>query len=141
MSRLRWPGAVLVAFALLLPDMAAAQERGSVTGLVVAAETEQPLSGVQVSIPTLNLSVPTDERGRFLLTNVPQGAHTLRFSLLGYKQVTQEVTVGATVSNITVRLETDALRLDELIVIGYGEERRRNIAGAVASLRPETVEE
>ncbi|HEX6132443.1 MAG TPA: TonB-dependent receptor, partial [Longimicrobiales bacterium] len=46
-----------------------------------------------------------------------------------------------TVSNITVRLETDALRLDELIVIGYGEERRRNIAGAVASLRPETVEE
>ncbi|HSJ30580.1 MAG TPA: TonB-dependent receptor [Longimicrobiales bacterium] len=140
MSRLRKLGAMLFALALL-PGVAAAQERGSVTGLVVSAETQQPLQGVQVSIPALNVSAVTDERGRFLLTNVPAGAQTLRVSLIGYKQATQQVTIGATPANITIRLETDPLLLDELVVVGYGEQRRGDIAGAVSSLRPETVEE
>jgi TonB-dependent starch-binding outer membrane protein SusC len=140
MDRLRLVGAMLFAIALL-PGVAAAQERGSVTGLVVSAETQQPLQGVQVGIPTLNISAITDERGRFLLTNVPAGAQTLRATLIGFRQTTQEVTISGTAANVTIRMETDPLRLDELVVVGYGEQRRGDIAGAVASLRPETVAE
>jgi TonB-linked SusC/RagA family outer membrane protein len=140
MSRFRWLGAMLLAL-VLLPGTAAAQERGSITGQVVAAETQQPLQGVQVSIPTLGVSALTDERGRFLLAGVARGEHTLRISLIGYRQATERVTVGATPANITITLANDPLRLDELVVVGYGEERRRNVAGAVASLRPETVQE
>lgn len=140
MSRLRWLGALLLAIALL-PGSTAAQERGSVTGTVVSAETEQPLQGVQVAIPALNVSAVTDERGRFLLTGVPAGAQTVRASLIGYRQSTVEVSIGATPTNITIRMETDPLLLDELVVVGYGEQRRGDIAGAVASLRPETVSE
>ncbi|HSK19292.1 MAG TPA: TonB-dependent receptor [Longimicrobiales bacterium] len=140
MSTLRKLGAMLFALALL-PGVAAAQERGSVTGLVVSAETQQPLQGVQVAIPTLNVSAVTDERGRFLLTNVPAGPQTLRVTLIGYRQATQEVTIGTTPANVTIRLETDPLLLDELVVVGYGEQRRGDIAGAVSSLRPETVAE
>ena len=85
MSRLKWLGAALVAL-VLLPGNAFAQERGSVTGQVVAAETQQPLQGVQVSIPALGSSALTDERGRFLITGVPFGQHTLRVSLIGFEQ-------------------------------------------------------
>jgi TonB-linked SusC/RagA family outer membrane protein len=125
----------------LLPGLAAAQERGSVTGLVVSGESEQPLVGVQVSIPALNISAVTDERGRFLLTNVPHGPQTLRTSLIGYRQATETVTIGATPANVTIRLATDPLLLDQLVVVGYGTQRRGNVAGAIASLVPETVEE
>ena len=136
----RWLGAMLFAL-VVLPVDAAAQERSSVTGLVVSAETQQPMQGVQVSIPSLNISVVTDENGRFLLTNVPHGQQTLRASLIGYRQADQTVTVGAQTPSVTIRLATDPLLLDELVVIGYGEQRRGDIAGAVSSLRPETVEE
>jgi TonB-dependent starch-binding outer membrane protein SusC len=140
MSRFRWLGAALVAL-VLLPGLASAQERGSITGQVVAAETQQPLQGVQVSIPATGSSALTDERGRFLIPGVPFGTQTLRVNLIGYKQAEQTVTVSATTVNVTITLESDPLRLDELVVIGYGEERRRNVAGAVSSLRPETVQE
>src|SRR5690606_11285537 len=85
--------------------------------------------------------VVSDENGRFLLTNVPRGEQTLRASLIGYRQADQTVTIGAQTASVTIRLETDPLLLDELVVIGYGEQRRGNIAGAVSSLRTETVEE
>lgn len=140
MSRLRWLGATLLAIALL-PGIAAAQERGSVTGSVVSAEGQQPLQGVQVSIPALNVTAVTDERGRFLLTGVPAGTQTLRVSLIGYRQATREVTIGTSPVNVTIELDTDPLLLDQLVVVGYGTQRRANLAGAQASLRPETVEE
>jgi TonB-dependent starch-binding outer membrane protein SusC len=140
MSKLRWLMAVLLAVAVL-PSGLMAQERSSIAGTVVAEGTQQPLQTVQVAIPTLGIATQTDERGRFLLLQVPQGRHTLRVSLIGFKQHTVEVVVGATQASVAVVLETDPLRLDELVVVGYGTQRRANVAGAVASLRPETVKE
>jgi TonB-linked SusC/RagA family outer membrane protein len=125
--------------AAFVPAAGAAQERGSITGTVVAEGTGQPLPGVEVTIPALRISQATDERGRFLLVNVPRGTHVLRFNYIGYRQATREVTVGATTAEIRIELAPDPLLLDELVVIGYGEQRRRNVAGAVASLRPEAV--
>jgi TonB-linked SusC/RagA family outer membrane protein len=125
----------------LSPAVVAAQERGSVAGVVVDAATQQPLAGALVTIQATGASGLTDERGRFLLANVPRGTHTLRVQFLGYELVTREVTVGATTEPLTIALETDPLRLDELVVVGYGTERRRAVAGSVASLRPETVKD
>jgi TonB-dependent starch-binding outer membrane protein SusC len=140
MSKLRWLLAALLA-STFLPSGTLAQERSSIAGSVVAEGTQQPLPTVYVAIPALGIGTQTDERGRFLLLQVPQGRHTLRFSLLGFKQQSLEVTVGATAATVAVVLETDPLRLDELVVVGYGTERRANVAGAVSSLRPETVKE
>jgi TonB-dependent starch-binding outer membrane protein SusC len=138
MSRLRRTCAVLLSI-VVLPASAAAQQTGALTGQVVAEGTQQPLAGVQVTISALNLSGMTDERGRFLLPNVPFGTHALRASLIGYRQATTEVTVGATTQPVVITLDHDPLRLDELVVVGYGTERRAHVAGAVSSLRVETV--
>ncbi|CAN5648019.1 TonB-dependent receptor [soil metagenome] len=139
MSTKHWLGLVLLLLAVL-PLGAAAQETGSISGQVVDQATQQPLQGAQVTVAGTSIGTLTDQRGRFLIPGVPRGPRTVRVSLLGYRQETTEVNVGATPVNITVALTVDALRLDEVVVIGYGTERRRNVAGAVASLRPEAIE-
>jgi len=138
MGRLRRYIAVL-AFATV-PGIVAAQERTTVSGIVTQASSQQPLVGAQVAIPTQRISVATDANGRFTFS-APRGTHTVRVNLIGYKELTREVTVGATPVSLTFALETDPLRLDELVVIGYGEEKRRNVAGAVTSMKPEAVRE
>ncbi|HEY0674100.1 MAG TPA: TonB-dependent receptor plug domain-containing protein, partial [Longimicrobiales bacterium] len=138
MSKLRWLSLLLVALAL--PSLAAAQERTTVTGTVVEAGTGVPLRNAQVTIPSLNISIPTDPNGRFTI-QVPRGTHSLRVNMLGYKSAVQSIAAEGAPLTLSFSLETDPLGLDELVVVGYGEERRRNLAGAVASLRPEQAKE
>jgi len=140
MRRLLLALAVLVAMAAA-PGGSFAQERGSVTGQVIASDTEQPVWGVLIEIPSLNLNTITDERGRFLFASVPYGQVTIRASVLGYRMAEQLVTVGSTPATLNLTLEPDPLLLDELVVTGYGTERRANVAGAVSSLRTEAVAE
>jgi TonB-dependent starch-binding outer membrane protein SusC len=140
MIRFRWM-AVLVAALALLPDAVEAQERGTVTGVVTAQETQQPLQGAQVRIAGTTLGTITNQQGRFVITNVPAGARTVQVTFIGYRSATQEVAVTAGGSaSVNLTLATDVLGLDEIVVIGYGEARRRDVAGAVASLRVEQIE-
>jgi len=140
MRRLLFSLAVLVGMAAF-PGTGFAQERGSVTGQVIAGDSQQPLWGVLVEIPALSLTTMTDERGRFLFPSVPYGTHTVRAGVIGYRQTTTQVTVGTSTPALTLALAPDPLLLDELVVTGYGTERRANVAGAVSSLRAETVSE
>lgn len=130
----------LALLVLALPAIAAAQERTTVTGTIVEAGTGQPLRNAQVTIPGLRISVPTDQNGRFAI-QVPAGTHTLQVNLIGYKTVNRELTAAGQPLSLNFTLETDPLGLDELVVVGYGEERRRKLTGSVASLRPEAVRE
>jgi len=124
-----------------LPALAHAQERKTVTGQITDA-SGQPLAGAVVQIPSLRLNTTTNDRGQFALVNVPLGTHTVRVNLIGYKQVTREVAVDAGATGpINISMATDPLLLDEMVVVGYGEERRRNLAGAQASMKPVTVQE
>ncbi len=138
MSKLRWLSLLLVALAV--PALAQAQERITVTGTVVEAGTGLPLRNAQVTITALNISVPTDPNGRFTI-QVPRGTHSVRVNMLGYKSATQAISAEGAGLTLSFSLETDPLGLDELVVVGYGEERRRNLAGSVASLRPEQAKE
>ncbi len=138
MSKLRWLSLLLLALAL--PGLAVAQERTTVTGVVTEAGTGLPLRNAQVTIPALRISVPTDPNGRFAI-QVPAGTHAIQINLIGYKTATQTVTAAGAPQTLAFALETDPLGLDELVVVGYGEERRRNLAGAIGSMRPEQVKE
>jgi len=137
---------LLLALALLVamfaaPGGSSAQERGSVTGQVIASDTQQPVWGVLIEIPSLNMNTITDERGRFLFASVPYGQITIRASVLGYRVAEQSATVGSTPATLAITLEPDPLLLDELVVTGYGTERRANVAGAVSSIKTEALEE
>ena len=138
MSKLRWLSLLLLA--LGIPALASAQERTTVTGTVTDAATGQPLQNAQVTIPGLNISIPTDQNGRYSL-RIPRGTFTLRVNMIGYKSGAQPLVAAGAPLAANFALETDPIGLDELVAVGYGEERRRNLAGAVSSLKPETAKE
>jgi len=135
MNKLRW-FLPLVLAAIVLPTRAVAQDRSSVTGQVTAEHTGEPLQGVRVAIPALGIGVVTDQAGRFVLAGVPQGSHSVRATRIGYRPVSQDVSVGVDAVVLTIRMAGDPLRLDELVVTGYGEQRRRDVGGAISSLKP-----
>lgn len=114
--------ALLLLTALAFPFSAMAQSR--LTG-TVADQTGQPLAGASVMVKGALVGTATDEGGRFVLENVAQGA-TLIFRMVGYR--TQEVEAQA---QLDIVLETDAGHLDEVIVVGFGTQRKVNLTGAV----------
>jgi TonB-linked SusC/RagA family outer membrane protein len=140
MNKFRWLLAVLLGVAMI-PGGAIAQERGSITGILTDQSTGQPLVNAQVVVVGTRLGTLSNQQGRFLITGVEAGTYTIEASLLGYKQIRREVTVGAGPVVANLELEVDILRLDELVVVGYGVEKRRNVTGAVGSLKPEAVQE
>jgi TonB-linked SusC/RagA family outer membrane protein len=118
-------------------------QTGSIRGTVRDGDTGEPLPGANVYIPSLNnLGASTGAEGDFIIEAVPTGTHLLVARFVGFQNFTQEVTVpegGEVVVDIV--LETDYLGLDEVVVVGYGTQDRRQISGAVSTLRPENVED
>ncbi|GAB3010452.1 TonB-dependent receptor [Niabella terrae] len=94
-----------------------------------------PLPGVTVTVQGTAVSVQTDAAGRFSIS-VPQGTETLLFSHVGYK--TEERSV-AGISEITVALQPDAETLTDVVVVGYGTQKKINLTGSVASVSGATL--
>jgi TonB-linked SusC/RagA family outer membrane protein len=114
---------------------ASAQQR-TIAGTVTDTRQE-PLIGVNVTVKgDASTGAITNIDGKYSLS-VPQNGAILVFSYIGYR--TQEVTVGARQTTVNVELTEDAQSLDEVVVIGYGTVKRRDLTGAVASVRGEEI--
>ncbi|WP_224491276.1 SusC/RagA family TonB-linked outer membrane protein [Robertkochia flava] len=106
------------------------------SGTVKEAETGIPIPGANITIKNTTRGTSTDFDGNWTLTDVSKGA-TLVVSYIGFQ--TREVTVGdATVLNID--LVTDTQALDEVVVVGYGTQTKKEITGAVASIDAESIQ-
>ncbi|WP_029511436.1 SusC/RagA family TonB-linked outer membrane protein [Croceivirga radicis] len=109
----------------------------TVTGTVLDFETQEPLPGVNVVIKNSNTGTTTDFDGKFVLANVNEN-DVLVFSYISF--VTKEVMyTGQT--NLAINLQPDVAALDEVVVIGYGTQVKKEITGAVAVVGSETIEE
>lgn len=107
-----------------------AQER-TVTG-IVTAEGEGPIPGVNVTVQGTVVGAMTGVDGSYSL-RVPGPTSVLVFSSVGY--VTQAVTVGSQ-TQINVNLVSDVQALQEVVVTGYTQQRRRDLTGAIATVEP-----
>jgi len=119
-----------VLFSLLLAfvvHIASAQEK--VVSGTVSDENGSPLPGVNVVERGTTNGTQTDFDGRYTIS-VATG-QTLVFSYLGYKDIS--VAVGAQ-NNINLQMEEDAQALEEVVVIGYGVQKRSEITGSIASV-------
>jgi TonB-linked SusC/RagA family outer membrane protein len=120
----------LVFYALIfLPGALLAQKR--ISGKVTSADDKEPVPGVNVVIQGTTKGTATDFDGNYLL-DLSEGENVLVFSAIGYK--TQNVTVGQR-SVVDVVLESDAIGLQEVVVIGYGAVKKSDLTGAVSSIR------
>jgi len=105
--------------------------QGSVTD-----DKGSPLPGTTVVVKgSAGLGTSTDAEGKFSLT-VPTGNETLVVSAIGY--VAQELPLGGR-TTLTVKLVTDTKALDEVVVVGYGTQRRSDLTGAVGSVKSSEI--
>ena len=104
----------------------------TVTGTMTDADTNEPLIGANVLVKGTTVGTITDIDGSYSIT-LPEGATTLVFSYAGFAD--QEIDIAGQ-SVINVSLSPGAL-LDEVVVIGYGTVKKRDVTGSVASLKEE----
>jgi TonB-linked SusC/RagA family outer membrane protein len=121
-------------------SVALAQGGGRITGRVTSTEGGRPLPGVAVTVEGVNRSALSDTAGRYLLLDVPTGARRVHARRLGVASGTQQVTVAAgEVAVADFALASSAVRLEGLVTVGYGTQSRRDVSGAIASIKPEDI--
>lgn len=97
----------------------------------VISEAGEPLPDVSVVSKGTNSGTTSKADGSFSL-NVTGIKGTLIFSLIGYK--TQEVTYNSSTANLVVTLTADTKSLEDVVVVGYGTQKKRDITGAISSV-------
>ncbi|MCB0448559.1 MAG: TonB-dependent receptor [Confluentibacter sp.] len=95
-----------------------------------------PIPGVNVVVKNTTKGAVTDFDGNFTITNIATGS-TLTFSYIGY--VTKQVVI-TNDAKLTVQLTEDLAKLDEVVVIGYGTQTKKEITGAVSVVSSENIE-
>lgn len=114
---------------LILWAAGSAMGQQAVRGKVTDRNDGSPMPGVNVLIKGTTTGTQTDDEGHYLLPDVPQGA-VLVFSYIG-KQ-TQETPVSGTVMDVS--LADDSQLLSEIVVIGYGTQKKNELTGAVSTI-------
>lgn len=127
-------GLLLIFFFCLAIFMVKAQER-SINGIIREKSTNEPLPGVSVVEKGTNHGTVTDVNGHFSFS-VNEGA-TLQISFIGMQS--QEIPIGNS-SNFNILLEPSVEEMSEVVVVGYGTQKKTNLTGAVASVDTEVLE-
>lgn len=143
--RLQWPPnkwcpqlalvAFFFMFYLLTPSSVSAQNKFKISGTVTDT-TGEVLTGVAIRVQGTQAGTTTDIKGKFTL-NVPDANSTLSVSYIGF--VTAEVPINGR-SVIAIRLKSNNSALQEVVVTGYGTQKRASITGAISSITSKDIE-
>ena len=126
---------VVLAFlcaAILLGAFQTSAQQRRITGTV--SDARGPLAGVAVTVKGTTQGTTTDGAGKYAISASAESI--LEFSFIGY--VGQEVTVGSR-QVVDVTLEEDATDIDEVVVIGYGTVKKRDLTGSVSSIKEDVI--
>ena len=119
----------LVLFFLIGIQYLSAQST-AVTGTVVDSQND-PLVGVTVTVVGSGNGTVTDADGKFsIIPGKPEGK--LNFSYIGF--VPQTVDFNGQTKNLTIKLMEDSQQLDDLVVVGYGVQKKANVSGSITSV-------
>jgi len=136
MARGRYLIPMLVGGLLLMGSQLRAQGgTGTISGRVVDSASQQGIANVNIVIMGGQRGTLSRDDGGFTLTGVPTGTYTVRASRIGFRPQTQTAVVnaGSTVS-VQFVMNRQAAVLSEIVVTGYGTQRREAISGSVATV-------
>ncbi|WP_081997751.1 SusC/RagA family TonB-linked outer membrane protein [Wocania ichthyoenteri] len=136
-KREQYSGNFLLLLLIFMINQSVFAQESIVTGTVVDTETQQPLPGATVLLKGTSNGVSTDFDGKFSLKITSPDA-VLVVSYVGYQ--TKEVQVGNQ-EKIVINLEIDSSTLDEVVVIGYGTQKKVNLSGAVEVVDMDIIED
>jgi outer membrane receptor protein involved in Fe transport len=117
-------------------------QTGTITGSVINTVTGQPMPGVQVNIAELQIGTLSDNRGRFMLLNVPVGPRTVSAEFIGFGSESVDVVVpanGTVVADFELRVR--AIDVEGIVVTGTaGQARRREIGNSISQITSASIE-
>jgi TonB-dependent starch-binding outer membrane protein SusC len=127
---------ILTLFTLLLmAGSLALAQTVQITGTVTSSEDGLPLPGVTVFVKGTTLGILTGTDGKYSLS-VPATEKTLVFSYIGFKS--QEVSI-ENQTKIDVVLQLDVFKVDEVVVVGYGVQKKREVTGSISTVKGDAL--
>lgn len=125
-------GAGVTTISAALPNVVQQQQKGIKASGTVVDNENNPLIGATVTVKGTKTIAITDMDGHFYI-DVPNKNSVLVFNYLGFKP--QEVKVGSDI-NFNVQLKEDAVSADEVVVVGYGNQKKLSVIGSIQTLDP-----
>lgn len=125
---------LLVSITWLLP----AQDRISVAGKVFSETTHESIPGAGVTVKGTSIGTVTDADGQFVITTAV--GSTLQFSFLGMATKEVVVTPAMGAGYIDILLKDDAIFLSDVVVVGYGVQRKQSVVGAISQVKSDDLE-
>ena len=127
----------LLLFAFLIFSSIGLSQTVDVSGTVLDSGSGETLVGTNIFIKNSQTGIATDIDGNFKLTAIPVGS-TLVFSYLGYRDFEYKVSKS---ESITVKLVETAQGLNEIVVLGYSSQKKRDVTGAVTVISSKTIDD
>ncbi|MCH6198918.1 TonB-dependent receptor [Aquiflexum sp. LQ15W] len=125
-------------FFLYIGASASIAQNTLISGVVTSEEDNQPMPGVSILLKGTNIGTVSDLNGKFSIYANNPNTDVLVFSFLGF--LTQEVVLGNRTS-LEIIIKPDISQLDEVVIVGYGETKRRDLTGSVGSMNSELIKE
>ncbi len=136
-----WQGKIPLRFLAILliflgsVQMSFSQNTKTVTGNIVDASDKEPIIGASVLVDNSTIGTVTDIDGNYSIS-VPVEAKQLKISFIGYH--TQKINIGSN-NVINIELREDNQLLDEVVVVGYGTQKKATLTGAVVAVSNEEI--
>ena len=125
-------GAGVTTISAALPNVVQQQQKGIKASGTVVDNENNPLIGATVTVKGTKTIAVTDMDGHFYI-DVPNKNSVLVFNYLGFKP--QEVKVGSDI-NFNIQLKEDAVSTDEVVVVGYGNQKKLSVIGSIQTIDP-----
>jgi TonB-linked SusC/RagA family outer membrane protein len=123
-------------FLTLFSFSVSAQRSTGISGRVLDERTQEPIIGAGISLVNEKVGTVSDIDGKFTLA-VKSLPATISINYLGYK--TEEVDIYEYTEPLTINLREDRNLLNEVVIVGYGTQKRKELTGAVTSISKETL--
>lgn len=111
-------------------------DQGKVLKGLVKGIEGTPLPGVTVVVKGTTGGTITDSNGKFILSGISSNAKVLSFSFVGMK--TQEIAIGDK-TDFTITLEEETVGLDEVVAVGYGTQKKKDLTGSISRVKGEDM--
>ena len=122
---------------LLLSIIFAHAQQISIKGIVIDKKLNEPIIGASVLVQGTTIGTVTNLEGNFSLKNVPKGSE-LTVSYIGY--TSQNITINGNQTTFKIEMSEDTKTLDEVVVVGFGTQKKVNLTGAVATVDAKTLD-